>query len=385
MKKAVISIMVLAFLAMPLAVLADGMVIAPPTKVVYETDQKAVIFHEDGLETLVLSITFRGDAQDFAWVVPTPSRPQVDRSTDDLFESLDELTRVEYDYKGSRNFEGVLGSAGSVTPQVTVVETKKVAYYDITVLEANNARALQQWLENHDYSYPSSGIGILNDYIKMGWYFTAVKIDASKIYSGASSQLRNGHAVPLSFTFPAKKIVYPMRISSIIHDPNAMNTTGVEREMPYPPGDPRNNSGISSNTNTVPRRRSWTRPTNVGVMLYIFTDSKQKLANFNTEYAGWITNEKTKKLATLENGQPWIRPTKDKYFLTKLYRSMPISQMRQDLFPTDAANNQTVNYSETVKNSPIRVIILFTISAIFSLIFLLILLFYGKIKIIKNK
>ena len=45
------------FLLAPINVWADGMIIPPPYHYVYETDQKAVIFYEKGVETLILSIT----------------------------------------------------------------------------------------------------------------------------------------------------------------------------------------------------------------------------------------------------------------------------------------------------------------------------------------
>ncbi|MBI4709254.1 MAG: hypothetical protein HY764_03570, partial [Candidatus Portnoybacteria bacterium] len=56
----------------PICVLADGGLFMPPDVYMYETDQRAVIFYENNVETLILSTTFRGSAKDFGWVVPVP-------------------------------------------------------------------------------------------------------------------------------------------------------------------------------------------------------------------------------------------------------------------------------------------------------------------------
>src|SRR5438105_3111049 len=43
-----------------------------------EPDQKALIYFSRGSEQLVISPSYAGEATDFAWVVPVPSRPKVE-------------------------------------------------------------------------------------------------------------------------------------------------------------------------------------------------------------------------------------------------------------------------------------------------------------------
>ena len=92
-----------AFLMLANIALADGMLIAPPSKIMMETEQKAIIFYDEGVEHLFLSISFQGDADNFAWIVPTPAQPEVGKSTDRVFTRLDELTRPEYPVYPERN------------------------------------------------------------------------------------------------------------------------------------------------------------------------------------------------------------------------------------------------------------------------------------------
>lgn len=209
-------------LFLPTLALADGMVIAPPDRYVYETGQKAVIFYEKGVETLVLSTSFKGDAEDFAWVIPTPQKPEVNKSSDELFSSLEKLTAPQIDY--NRPQPSFLGATGGLEEKsVQIIETKKIDYYDITVLTAGDKEALVKWLNEHEYQFPENSSYILDSYIKDKWYFTAVKIDASSISSGVEAQLREGHAIPLQLVFKTDKLVYPLKISSVMSDVSPKN------------------------------------------------------------------------------------------------------------------------------------------------------------------
>lgn len=207
----------IAFLIFTNVAFADGMLVAPPSKMMMETEQKAIIFYDEGIEHLFLSISFAGDADNFAWIVPTPAQPEVGKSTDRVFERLDELTRPEYPIPEQR-YNNTMGgwSTDGAEKSVTVLETKKIEYYDISVLEANNKEALYNWLNDHGYRFPQAGNYIIDEYIQKGWIFTAVKIDDQRFAAGGAGQLQTGHAIPLKLSFSTDKIVYPMKISSVM-------------------------------------------------------------------------------------------------------------------------------------------------------------------------
>ncbi|MEZ6191959.1 MAG: DUF2330 domain-containing protein [Phycisphaerales bacterium] len=74
-------------------VFADGKVFATEaTAEVDIPDQEALIHWADGVETLVIRTSFTGKGDKFAWVVPTPSKPEVTASTTGLFPTLRTLT-----------------------------------------------------------------------------------------------------------------------------------------------------------------------------------------------------------------------------------------------------------------------------------------------------
>lgn len=198
----------------PTLVRADGMVIPKPTRVISETGQKAVIWHESGTETMILSTTFKGDADEFAWIIPVPSRPDVTKARDELFTALDDYTKPKNEQvpMPMSGITGVNITQFDYSEKVRVVETKKVDIYDVAVLEASDARALEKWLEGNGYDYPTNRSLLLKHYVDKGWYFVAVKVSADALgYVG--SALSTGHATPLSITFASEQIVYPLKIS----------------------------------------------------------------------------------------------------------------------------------------------------------------------------
>lgn len=213
--KKIIIIFVLAIFIFPTITMADGGLVPPPNRYVYETDQKAVIFFEDNTETLVVSTKFQGDAENFAWIIPTPSQPIVEKSTVELFNSLAELTEVMKGAPRGLSETGLGIMMDTAVQQVEVIETKQIEYYDITVLKASDEHALNDWLNEHGYNFPSTANYVLDHYIENDWYFTAVKISGEYLSGNLNQATRNGDLIPLSLEFSTDKIVFPLKISSV--------------------------------------------------------------------------------------------------------------------------------------------------------------------------
>ena len=212
-------ILVLFSLILPQLAMADGMLMPPPDYWIQETAQKAVIFYDGGVETMVVSITFQGDAEKFGWVIPAPSKPTITKGSDELFTSLDELTGMYYSLDDRNDLIAPL-SGGLKQESVTVIETKQIEYYEVTTLSATDKDALTEWLNDNGYSYPSSASYILNSYIENGWFFVAMKINTESLeWNNVSQQLKTGHAVPVAISFETENIVYPLKISSVTSKP----------------------------------------------------------------------------------------------------------------------------------------------------------------------
>ena len=328
----------------PASSLADGFIVHPPGYPVYETDQKAVIFYEANQETIILSAAFRGQAKDFAWIIPTPNRPKVEKSSDELFVSLDELTRTKRDWEKPIPLINEGGITQKPYTPVTVWENKKIEYYNISILSADNSHNLVNWLNKNGYHYPKEYDYILDDYIDNHWFFVAAKIDLNIIHEqNINQQIKTGHIIPLKINFTTSKIVYPLRISSI---------------------------QIKIKPDQLKSKKYFYPPSSAGILLYIFTQHKQTLPKFTTLYANWVESDKIKNLAYDNKGNSWIKTNQGKYYLTKLYRRMNFSEMTYDLYPRQASNDQVAPHTpDGIEHSQRRFYWLLLISGLLTLIF----------------
>lgn len=342
--KKILSFLFLAiFLFLPVLVKADGAPFPPPNKYVTETDQKAAIIFEDGTETMVLSVTFKGDPENFGWVIPIPTKPEVTKSSDELFTALKELTTPQ-----TKTLSGVseLGF-GPKTPQTTtgvqVIETKKIDIYDIKIITSENSEDLVEWLSGQDFQIPQAASTIFEDYTANNWYYVCVKIDLSKLTATSENQLKTGHATPLKFEFSSDKIIFPLKLTSVLTD--------------YEKNSPEAKSDISGLT-ALPQ---------VSFTLYVFADGKKTVPGFSAEYANWVKKDKIEDLAYEEGGKSWYQTKNGKLFLTKFYGMKKTSEMTDDLIFRSASDNESVG---VVKSDSVWLNLIISI-IVFALVFII--------------
>lgn len=135
---------------------------------------------EASREHLIRHIGFQGDAEDFGFLVPTPSEPEVAEVTGTPFETLFRLyhrpaPRARSTLR-SRGGGGGIG-LGSMD-DVEVVAQHHVAGQTATVLRANDSAALDRWLADNGYPSGEALRNYLESYVARGWYVTAFKYDA---------------------------------------------------------------------------------------------------------------------------------------------------------------------------------------------------------------
>ena len=199
-------------------VLADGCFFPDSMyRDLYESAQKAVILYGNSTgnytEHLILSVSFEGDAEDFAWVIPVPNMPEIAVTDAELFWELSEFTAVEV--PGGGGGFGCFGGGAVGPPEdgVDVIEEKVVGPYATAILSATNATALVDWLNTNGYVFPAEGEEIVSEYIEKEWYFVATKINA--IEEGTGYALAEGAIEPIVLSFASNETVYPLLISSL--------------------------------------------------------------------------------------------------------------------------------------------------------------------------
>ena len=131
------ALVALASIAFGQTALADGGIFYPTDRYSNETNQKAFIYYHNQTENLIVQSGFRGNASDFAWVIPTPSKPEVLASKTGLFTTLESLTSTSNDGPDVVYSTATLGLSGAAPKSsVTVVEQKTVDVFDTAVLQA---------------------------------------------------------------------------------------------------------------------------------------------------------------------------------------------------------------------------------------------------------
>ena len=165
---------------------------------------------------------FKTDAKDIGFIVPSPSRPQLNESGDAAFSRLAKITAPTQTHGGGWGIP--LGCSGP-TPQslkrgVTVIEEKRVAGYDATVLTATSGKDLTKWLKENGYPYSPSVAAWAKPYLGGDWHFTALKIVKDK----KLQQEQALKASALRITFKTDKPLFPYRepdseVSSLVLTP----------------------------------------------------------------------------------------------------------------------------------------------------------------------
>ncbi len=225
--------------------------------------QRALLVYREGVERLVIESSLEGEGEAFGWIIPVPAKPTAfEQATPGLIKTLSgalqpkivksHATRGKLAH--ARLLVAVIAAWGilivlwrprawywpavllliflcasavlfltllapafryagtdlgsSSASRVLVEEQAHVGSYDLAVLKADSARALNKWLTENGFSgLPPEGESIVRDYIADGWHFVSAKLRRE------GDGLSRPH--PLAITFPIDEPVYPMRLTAL--------------------------------------------------------------------------------------------------------------------------------------------------------------------------
>ncbi|MFL5804066.1 MAG: DUF2330 domain-containing protein [Roseiflexaceae bacterium] len=218
-------------LARPAAARACGM----PLDARIPAEQALIVF-TGGREEIITSVQLQSDKPGAAVIFPVPGEPTVGAvSSETLFTYLADVTRPQERFEEQLVWRDVETAGGAPPRGVSVLGQEIVGGYSVARLAADDAGALQDWLDENGYRAPSGAAPILRSYIDAGWKFVAVKL--------APGQLAAGALKPLRMAFDTPEIVYPMRLGALADQP-------------------------------------------LDVLLYVLADHRVDIAGMETEYAG---------------------------------------------------------------------------------------------------
>jgi MYXO-CTERM domain-containing protein len=186
---------------------------------------------EQNETTVHVQITYQGKADDFAWILPVPTEPELELSTDGLFRELGWRTQPRFNlhyeeigecdhssrYGYGDDDDSVFPAADastvvSSTGGVTVVSQSTVGPYETVTLQANTSQALLDWLGLNGFNLPPSLDPVLSPYIAEESYFVALKLRTGEEDVGALQ--------PLALTYPGTGASIPIQLTSIAATPD---------------------------------------------------------------------------------------------------------------------------------------------------------------------
>jgi hypothetical protein len=191
---------------------------APPSgKPVVNADQTVVILWDAATKTeyFIRQASFKSEADDFGFLVPSPTQPELNESGNEAFPFLRKLTEPEV--KKAPRPSGGMGcgctaskpmAAGKANvAEVRVLEEKMVAGFAAAVLEADSANALVNWLKDHGYAFSPEVEAWAKPYVEANWKITALKVAKSK----DEKEDKTVAAGALRMTFKTDRPLFPYR------------------------------------------------------------------------------------------------------------------------------------------------------------------------------
>lgn len=227
----------------PTAALACGGLFcsAGPSAAPVDQNAERIIFEVDaGTICAHVQIEYAGAADEFAWIVPVPEVPDLEESDEDFFRELDGLTAPQIllpapDFSDCQ-FGGSAADADESSgcgcddqtssidrlsspdagadfggeSTVQVFATFETINYEATVLGAETAGELVEWLQDNQYNVSDNMIPVMQPYVDEAMKFVAVKLR-----EGRSAQ----DIAPVKMCYPGTEPMIPIRLTAVAAQP----------------------------------------------------------------------------------------------------------------------------------------------------------------------
>jgi MYXO-CTERM domain-containing protein len=187
--------------------------------------------------TAIVQISYQGDKDNFAWIVPVPTAPVLDATFPQLaFQALDNATQPQYRknqcFRGGINF-GAPGAGGATSapppaasPGVNIIARQVVGPYDTVTLTGTSADVLVDWLQNNGYRITDKMIPVIAPYVADGMPFVALRLTPTAGVKDIS---------PLSMTYIGSQPMIPIKLTAIAAQPEMGIVAWVISNEKYAP------------------------------------------------------------------------------------------------------------------------------------------------------
>jgi len=194
-----------------------------------------IVFSVNGTKISAhIQIQYQGEAEDFSWVLPMPSTPELGVGTDQLFSALRAATDPRFELRWMKNptcdfkiqcedcwmedgdfAEGAGGGNEPNAPSasgVEILDEGAVGPFDYQVVSSEDGSAMFTWLNENDYDQPVEAEELITHYVDQEFVFLALKLQKSK---------STGDLQPIIVNYEAPNLAcIPLKLTSISAQPD---------------------------------------------------------------------------------------------------------------------------------------------------------------------
>lgn len=264
-------------------------------------------------EHFIRNANFRSGADDFGFIAPTPSKPQLNEASNQAFYTLASLAPLPPMVKSFA--AGGVGGGRDRSNEVKVIQEADVAGFHATTLFSHSAQAINDWMNNHGYVSTPEVEAWADRYTKRGWFLTAFKVvDKTKLAASTGT-------VRMSFRTDKPYNPFYVPSSNIL-----VNKKGTLRVYFVSQGDYDANIGSPETIGTTEpwQTPQWTSPIPepTAAVLAKQVEIKAKYIPKNAQVETFVDND-------------FPRPADDDIYFTK----RPLVQRLRSAVPTPTRSN----------------------------------------------
>lgn len=209
---------------------ACGCFVPPdPTVPIVQAGERILFGMQNGIVTSHVQVQYSGPAEEFGWLLPMPSIPEMELGTDELFAQLIAQTqptyRLDREYRGDCPFDPFRSGGGFGSPTTDsaggdpesgeggspLVLRDSIGPYDFAVLRADEKQPMLDWLSDNGFFVPAGTDDVVGPYIQPGAYFLALKLLKGNDV---------GDLQPVVLKYQSDLPMIPIILTSVAADPN---------------------------------------------------------------------------------------------------------------------------------------------------------------------
>lgn len=197
-----------------------------------QTGEQILFAVENGRVEAQIQVDYVGAAEEFSWVVPVPSLPEVGVSSNRVFGVMKERAGIRFELtmtsEGNCMYPPMAAESGGVRGDatsnadggVTVVTQSQVGPYDYAILQATDTLELFDWLGANDYIIPATAAPLVESYVLMGdeMHFVAFKLQKERTV---------GEIAPVVLKYDDTQPMIPIQLTAIATQPDLGVTVGL--------------------------------------------------------------------------------------------------------------------------------------------------------------